>query len=81
MGAERANHEIASVIPVKSSGLKAIDHDPATKTLTVEFASGARYHYAGVSAQEHAKLMQAESKGAHFAAHIRDKFKAVRAKA
>jgi hypothetical protein len=39
--------------PVKSSAVNAIGHDPATNSLHVEYASGARYVYDGVTADHH----------------------------
>lgn len=65
--------------PVKSTSIVAIGHDPATRTLSVRFANGPTYHYAGVSADTHAKLMAADSIGSHFQSHIRPKYKASKA--
>lgn len=64
--------------PVESSSIAAIDHDPDSNTLMVEFKTGQTYHYAGVPASAHAALMASKSKGMHFQAHIRGKFDAVR---
>jgi hypothetical protein len=64
--------------PVKSSSVAAIDHDPATKALTVQFHNGGMYRFDGVSPDQHAKLMGADSIGSHFQRHIRTKFKGVK---
>jgi hypothetical protein len=52
--------------PVKSSNLKAIGYDPKTKTLEVEFHSGAVHQYSSVSPQAHQDLVRAPSVGSHF---------------
>jgi len=68
--------------PVKSSQLISVGHDPATNTLEIEFPSrkqaphggalpGPVYRYSGVSAEQHAALMKAESVGSHFIKHIK----------
>lgn len=57
--------------PVKSSQLISVGHDPATSTLEIEFPRGALYRYSGVSAEQHAALMKAESVGSHFIKHIK----------
>ena len=56
---------------VSSSNLASVGYDPDTKTLAVQFKSGAVGHYSGVSAKEHAALIAAPSVGGYFAAHIR----------
>lgn len=61
--------------PVKSTNIKAIGHDPASKKLVVQFNSGAAHAYEGVSADDHAALMAAtDSHGKHFNANIIKKF-------
>lgn len=60
--------------PVKSSSLAAVGHDPVTNTLKVKFNSGETYHFAGVSSDQHAKLMSAPSIGSHFQKNIRGAF-------
>lgn len=52
--------------PVTSSAIAAIGHDPATKTLRIEFTSGGTYDYQNVSTLEHEKLLAAKSIGKHF---------------
>lgn len=58
-------------IPVKSSQLKSVGHDPETNKLHIEFKSGAVYEYDGVSAQDHAELMSAPSIGQHFSSKVK----------
>jgi hypothetical protein len=57
--------------PVTSSNIKSIGHDPQNRTLHVEFNSGKVYEYGGVSAGEHAALVNADSVGKHFNEHIK----------
>ena len=60
-------------IPVKSSNIKSIGHDPDTGIMHVEFSSGDIYEYAGITAQEHRMLLTANSVGTHFHQNIRGK--------
>lgn len=64
--------------PVKSDSIAAVKHDPASRTLTVKFNNGGVYSYAGVSADQHASLMRADSVGTHFHKNIRPNFKATK---
>ena len=59
--------------PVQSSQIASIGHDPATNTLAVVFkhGAGAIYHYPGVTAEQHAAFVGAESIGVHFGKHIK----------
>lgn len=59
--------------PVDSSSIKAIGHEK--NVLSVEFKTGAVYHYQNVPPSIAQKLMEAESVGGYFAANIRDRFK------
>jgi hypothetical protein len=57
-----------------STAIQSVGHDAATKTLHVRFHSGEKtYRYENVTAEEHSRLMSAESLGKHFAKHIRAK--------
>jgi hypothetical protein len=60
--------------PVVSSSITHVGHDPATNTLSVRFKGGGLYHYANVSADEHAKFLAADSKGTHFRTFIRGQY-------
>ena len=57
--------------PCNSIQVKAHGHCPDTNTLCVEFSSGGRYHYDGVTAAQYADLCKAESVGKHLHAHIK----------
>lgn len=59
--------------PVKSSSIAAIGYDAPANRLHVRFQSGKTYVYQGVPVKEHQALLKADSIGAHFAQHIRDK--------
>jgi len=61
--------------PVKSSNLKSVGYDPASRTLEVEFHSGAVHQYHDVAPEHEAKLRTHPSPGAYFHQHIRDKHK------
>lgn len=69
---------MVNMTPVKSDSIAAIGHDAATRTLKVQFNNGSTYHYAGVSADQHAALMLSDSKGAHLNAKIRPNFKSTK---
>lgn len=58
-------------VPVESSNIASIGHDPATNTLEVEFKGGGVYTYHDVDADKHAALMKADSVGGHLNAHIK----------
>lgn len=60
--------------PVKSSNLKSVGYDPATKTLEVEFHSGAVHRYAGIPSGHHQNLIKSKSPGSYFHTHIKDAF-------
>lgn len=57
--------------PVESSNIKAVDYEPDSRALTVEFHSGAQHRYEDVSAEKHAEFMKSDSKGSYFHANIR----------
>ncbi len=58
---------------VKSSQVKAIGYDEATKTLAVQFnrGTGAIYHYPDVAKDTFAAFQKAESVGTFFGQHIK----------
>ena len=62
------------MISVESSNIAKIGHDPATKELRIEFRNGGVYSHAGVEREAYEALMQAQSKGAHYAQHVRAKY-------
>lgn len=59
---------------IESSNIAAIGYDPAAKKLRVQFKGGGLYEYYDVPAAAHEKFMAAESKGGHFAKHIRGEY-------
>ena len=62
------------MVPIEgSSNIKAVEHNPASNTLRVEFHSGKVYEYADVSAEDHAAFLASSSKGSHFSKHIRSR--------
>lgn len=60
--------------PVDSSCLSAVGYDPDTATMRLQFTSGATYDYDDVAPEQHQALIGADSIGAHFAAHVRNRF-------
>lgn len=63
-----------TLTPVQSSNIEAIGHDPVTNELHVKFKTGATHIYAGVTAEQHDAMRDAESVGKHFHAHVKGKF-------
>lgn len=64
------------VSKVKSSQIHAIGHDADSNTLAVQFhgkggVPGAIYHYANVSADQHAEMLKDDSIGSHFGKHFK----------
>lgn len=49
--------------PLKSSQIESIGFDEATHTLYVNFKSGGKYSYSGVSAETFQNFLDAESQG------------------
>ena len=56
------------LVPVESSNVAAIGYNAECELLRVKFKDGTTYDYPGVSAELHARVMQAESKGRALAA-------------
>ena len=60
---------------VQSSALERVSYDEAGHTLSAKFRdSGRTYIYRGVPRALYDQLMLADSIGAYFNAHIRDRF-------
>lgn len=57
--------------PVDSSNIRSVGWENGT--LEVEFNSGRVYEYPGVTEAEYREFMGAPSKGAYFAANIRNR--------
>lgn len=64
--------------PVDSSLIRSIGYDADHAVLEVEFVSGQVYRYHFVQRRTWNELMQADSKGRYFDAHIREKFPTAR---
>lgn len=62
----------------KSSTIDSVGYDPAHQRLKVRFKSGGTYQFEGVSPEDHAKLITAESVGKHFHKHIKGSFKSTK---
>ena len=59
---------------MESSAIASIGYDRATAVLEIEFTSGEIYLYRLVPSSVHRALLDAESKGRYFVAHIRDAY-------
>lgn len=57
--------------PVESSNIEAVGHDAATNTLHVRFKSGATYHLANVTPEQHQAMISADSIGSHYHKNFR----------
>jgi hypothetical protein len=64
--------------PVISSNISAIDYDPDTQTLTIEFRSGGTYEYYDVEEQVYDGLRSAGSHGQYFQNNIRGHYRYAR---
>lgn len=62
------------MIPVSSSNLASVGYDSTTRTLRVEFKSGAVYEYSDVPEAAYQGLMDASSKGSYFHQNIKDRY-------
>jgi hypothetical protein len=66
------------MIPVESSNIAAIGYDAASRQLVVDFKSGGRWAYAGLSAESFGEMRRAESVGSFFARNIKPNFPGVK---
>jgi hypothetical protein len=64
--------------PKKSSNVASTSYDPDLGHLTVQFASGSRYRYEGVSKDTASGLDTADSVGRYLHAHVIGKHDAVK---
>jgi hypothetical protein len=60
--------------PVVSSMMRSVGYDDAHAVLEIEFVTGTVYRYHAVPRREWTGLMEAQSKGRYFEAHVRDKY-------
>lgn len=51
------------MVPVTSSNVSHIGHDPGSNTMQVQYKSGHVYTFHGVSAEEHQRVMGSSSIG------------------
>lgn len=65
---------MAETFALNSTNLAGGAYDPATRELTIEFASGGRYVYSGVAPEVVAELRSAGSPGKFFYAAIRNNY-------
>jgi KTSC domain-containing protein len=63
--------------PLPSSIVKSVGYDPKLAILEVEFTSGAVYQYFVVPERHFRELVDADSPGQYFNAHVRDKYRFV----
>ena len=63
---------------VTSSNLDQVGYDAARRQLVVVFRSGEAYRYDGVPPELYERLLQADSKGKFFVAHVRQAFPFIR---
>ena len=61
-------------VAVESTTLATVAYDAAALVLWLEFRNHAAYCYFGVPAAVHQALMGADSKGAYFNRHVRNRF-------
>ncbi len=61
-------------VSVESSVLASVLYLPGRRLLEIEFHSGLFYQYFDVPQHSYSELLKAESKGAYFNAHIRNRF-------
>jgi hypothetical protein len=62
-------------VPVRSTTLRSVGYDPATRTLEAEFRTGRLYAYRDVPAELWLSLLASRSKGKFFNLLIRDRFR------
>jgi len=67
-------------IPIQSTNLAFVEHNPHAKTLLVGFKNGREYLYNGVEEAVVDKLLEAPSKGSFFYKNIKEEFKCKRIK-
>lgn len=71
---ERLSLTEPMVIPVSSSAISQIYHNPITETTEVYFTDGSEYEYDGISTMTILEWIQSSSIGRYFNYHIRDRY-------
>lgn len=69
-----AMNNVVTRAPVESSCIASLGYAEATRTLGVEFKSGAVHHYSGVPWEIYESLMAATSKGAYLNRFIKGRY-------
>lgn len=62
------------MVALDSSNIGGADFDDWSNTLTIEFNSGGVYEFYNVPRSEYFGLLQADSHGRYFLAHIKDRY-------
>jgi len=62
-------------MPVESKMFTSVAHDADKQILYLRFRSGEVYRYFGFPAADYLALLDSESRGRFFLAHIRDRFR------
>lgn len=60
--------------PVRSTNIRSVGYDPASRTLEVEFHSGGLYQYSDVPETIYHGFIRAASKGSYFHDHIKGRY-------
>lgn len=66
--------QMLSPVTVRSSSLAKVAYDGRRAMLQLVFRDGTAYQYAGVPLGTYHELLRADSKGAYFNHHIRNRF-------
>lgn len=59
-------------IPVESTNIKTVDFNESSGVFTVEFHTGKRYEYSGMTPEVYKAFMDSPSKGGYFSKNIRN---------
>ena len=59
-------------VPLESSALRQVSYNPKLRQLDVQFQSGKTYRYGCVDAHTYHGLLDAQSAGGFFVAHVRN---------
>lgn len=71
-----------NMVPIKSSNISAVGYDPESRTLGVQFKTGAEHHYADVPPERYAAMTASDPKhsvGSYFHTHIKSAYKSTKA--
>jgi len=59
---------------VRSSNIRSVEYDPASRTLGAELHSGGLYQYSGVPETIYQGFIRPASKGSYFHDHIKGRY-------